>query len=77
MDSPLNQLGPEVLEWQENGELAGHDVYDLVRRLRQVESAQHGNELWRLGQKFTPPRGVSRQPASPLQQSDDGHAHRP
>lgn len=70
------RLGPEVLQWQDNGELAGHDLYDLVRRLKQVESAQHGNELWRLGQKLTPPRDPSRSQASSSDQATDADDQR-
>lgn len=39
------------LEWQDNGELAASEVFELVRRLRAVESGEHVNELWRLSQK--------------------------
>ncbi|MBM5801456.1 MAG: hypothetical protein FJ077_11630 [Cyanobacteria bacterium K_DeepCast_35m_m2_023] len=40
------------LQWQDDGELCSSDVYALVRRLKQVETAEHGNELWRLGHKL-------------------------
>lgn len=42
---------PRSLEWQDNGELAANEVFELVRRLRAVESGEHVNELWRLSQK--------------------------
>ncbi len=42
---------PRSLEWQDNGELAATEVFELVRRLRAVESGEHLNELWRLSQK--------------------------
>jgi hypothetical protein len=42
---------PRSLEWQDNGELAATEVFELVRRLRAVESGEHVNELWRLSQK--------------------------
>jgi hypothetical protein len=39
------------LEWQENGELASTEMFELVKRLRAVESGRTVNELWRLSQK--------------------------
>lgn len=42
---------PRSLEWQDNGELAATEVFELVKRLRAVESGEHVNELWRLSQK--------------------------
>jgi hypothetical protein len=42
---------PRSLEWQDNGELAASEVFELVKRLRAVESGEHVNELWRLSQK--------------------------
>lgn len=42
---------PRSLEWQDNGELATAEVFDLVKRLRAVETREHANELWRLSQK--------------------------
>ena len=42
---------PRSLEWQENGELATTEVFELVKRLRAVEPGEHVNELWRLSQK--------------------------
>ena len=51
----LNSSGdlfePRSLEWQDNGELAASEVFQLVKRLRAVESGEHVNELWRLSQK--------------------------
>ena len=51
----LNSSGalfePRSLEWQDNGELAATEVFELVKRLRAVESGEHVNELWRLSQK--------------------------
>jgi hypothetical protein len=42
---------PRILEWQENGELASTEMFELVKRLRAVESGKTVNELWRLSQK--------------------------
>jgi hypothetical protein len=42
---------PRSLEWQDNGELAATEVFELVKRLRAVETGEHVNELWRLSQK--------------------------
>jgi hypothetical protein len=42
---------PRSLEWQENGELASTEMFELVKRLRDVESGKTFNELWRLSQK--------------------------
>lgn len=42
---------PRSLEWQDNGELAATEVFELLKRLRSVESGEHVNELWRLSQK--------------------------
>ncbi len=42
---------PFSLEWQENGELAATEMFELVKRLRDVESGKDANELWRLSQK--------------------------
>ncbi len=42
---------PRSLEWQENGELASTEMFELVKRLRAVESGKTVNELWRLSQK--------------------------
>ncbi|MFZ9849432.1 MAG: hypothetical protein ACO3FA_01325 [Vulcanococcus sp.] len=53
-DSPrqIRQIQPASLKWQEDGELAAQDVFNLVCRLRAVESGQTSNELWRLAQKY-------------------------
>jgi hypothetical protein len=56
--TPDRPLQPATLKWQENGELSAHDVFNLICRLRAVESGEHSNELWRLGHKYpgtTPP----------------------
>lgn len=44
-------IEPRSLEWQDNGELAASEVFELVKRLRAVETGEHVNELWRLSQK--------------------------
>lgn len=44
-------ITPASLQWQDDGELTPQDAFELVRRLRHVESVQRGNELWRLGHK--------------------------
>ena len=50
--APLHRsFTPAALQWQDDGELSVQDTFELVRRLRQVESGEKGNELWRLGQK--------------------------
>jgi len=51
MTSAHRFITPAALQWQDDGELTPQDAFDLVRRLRQVESVQRVNELWRLGQK--------------------------
>jgi hypothetical protein len=61
MTSPENSgsapasFEPRSLEWQDNGELAATEVFELVKRLRAVESGEHVNELWRLSQKASGP----------------------
>ena len=47
-----DQVAPASLKWQTNGELSAHDVFRLVCRLKDVESGEHSNELWRLGHKY-------------------------
>ncbi|MDA0716597.1 MAG: hypothetical protein O2839_00055 [Cyanobacteria bacterium] len=42
---------PRSLEWQENGELASTEMFELLKRLRSVETGENVNELWRLSQK--------------------------
>jgi hypothetical protein len=54
---------PAALQWQEDGELAAQDLFALVCRLKDVEPADHSNELWRLGQKL-PGRSCRTLPAS-------------
>jgi hypothetical protein len=53
-DFPKAQLpiAPASLMWQDNGELAPQEVFNLICHLRKVESQNHSNELWRLGQKY-------------------------
>lgn len=45
-------IQPAALKWHEDGELAPQDLFQLVRRLREVESTERSNELWRLGHKY-------------------------
>lgn len=45
-------IQPAALKWHEDGELAPQDLFQLVRRLREVESTECSNELWRLGHKY-------------------------
>ncbi len=40
------------MKWERNGELAHRDLSELVNRLLDVESSNHGNELSRLGTKY-------------------------
>lgn len=51
LSSSGDPFEPRSLEWQDNGELAANEVFELVKRLRAVESGEHVNELWRLSQK--------------------------
>lgn len=51
LHSSADLFEPRSLEWQDNGELAASEVFELVKRLRAVESGEHVNELWRLSQK--------------------------
>jgi len=51
LHSSSDLFEPRSLEWQDNGELAASEVFELVKRLRAVESGEHVNELWRLSQK--------------------------
>lgn len=51
LSSSSDPFEPRSLEWQDNGELAANEVFELVKRLRAVESGEHVNELWRLSQK--------------------------
>jgi hypothetical protein len=44
-------LEPASLQWQQDGELAADELFALVCRLKDVETAEHSNELWRLGHK--------------------------
>lgn len=49
--TPSDLFEPRSLEWQDNGELAATEMFDLLKRLRAVESGERVNELWRLSQK--------------------------
>tara|TARA_Y100001968_G_scaffold89715_1_gene80717 strand:+ start:709 stop:879 length:171 start_codon:yes stop_codon:yes gene_type:complete len=46
------QEEPRTLKWESNGELAQRDLSELVNRLLDVESTNHGDELSRLGAKY-------------------------
>ena len=39
------------LKWEQNGELAHKDLYELIERLKNVESEHTYSELSRLGNK--------------------------
>ncbi len=39
------------LKWEQNGELAQKDLYELIERLKNVESEGTSSELSRLGAK--------------------------
>ena len=43
---------PRTMKWESNGELAQRDLSELVNRLLDVESTNHGDELSRLGAKY-------------------------
>ncbi len=43
---------PRAMKWESNGELAHRDLSELVNRLLDVESTNHGTELSRLGTKY-------------------------
>ena len=55
MPDARRRLEPAALKWQDDGELAAQDVFNLVCRLREVESGETSNELWRLAQKYPAP----------------------
>jgi len=40
------------LKWEQNGELAQKDLYELIERLKNVESENTSSELSRLGTKL-------------------------
>ena len=42
---------PRSLKWEKNGELAQKDLWELVERLKNVESEHTSSELSRLGAK--------------------------
>lgn len=46
------KLSPASLKWHDDGELSSQDLFNLVCRLKEVESGDHVNELWRLAQKY-------------------------
>ncbi|MFM7653293.1 MAG: hypothetical protein ACKO5M_10310 [Vulcanococcus sp.] len=52
MSNSRRPLQPAALKWQDDGELSAQDVFNLVCRLRAVESGEASNELWRLAQKY-------------------------
>ena len=43
---------PRTLKWEKNGELAQKDLWELVERLKNVESEHTSSELSRLGTKL-------------------------
>ena len=47
-----NDNNSRSLKWEQNGELAQKDLYDLIERLKNVESANTSSELSRLGTKL-------------------------
>ena len=46
-----NDNNPRSLKWEQNGELAQKDLYELIERLKNVESEHTSTELSRLGTK--------------------------
>ena len=42
---------PRVMKWESDGQLAQHDLTELVNRLLDVESQNNGDELSRLSDK--------------------------
>ena len=50
MKENLNQ-NSRSLKWEPNGELAQKDLYELIERLKNVESDDTSSELSRLGAK--------------------------
>ncbi len=40
------------LKWEQNGELAQKDLFELIERLKNVESENTSSELSRLGTKL-------------------------
>ena len=40
-----------TLKWEQNGELAHKDLFELIERLKKVESEHTSSELSRLGSK--------------------------
>ena len=50
--SSSSQSEPRSLKWESTGELAQRDLSELVSRLLDVESDNHGCELSRLSTKY-------------------------
>ena len=50
--SGSSQSEPRSLKWESTGELAQRDLSELVNRLLDVESDNHGCELSRLSTKY-------------------------
>ena len=48
----LNNLIVNSMKWEQNGELAQKDLYELIERLKNVESENTSSELTRLGTKL-------------------------
>ena len=46
-----NDNNSRSLKWEQNGELAQKDLYELIERLKNVESENTSSELSRLGTK--------------------------
>ena len=47
-----NGNNPRSLKWEQNGELAQKDLFELIERLKNVESENTSSELSRLGTKL-------------------------
>tara|TARA_Y100001968_G_C18784046_1_gene448066 strand:- start:44 stop:211 length:168 start_codon:yes stop_codon:yes gene_type:complete len=50
--SPNPNKEPLAMKWENNGELAQRDLSELVNRLLDVETTNHGDELSRLSAKY-------------------------
>ena len=46
-----NDNNPRSLKWEQNGELAQKDLFELIERLKNVECENTSSELSRLGAK--------------------------
>ena len=44
-------INSRTLKWEQNGELAQKDLYELIERLKNVESEHTSSELSRLSTK--------------------------